>query len=66
MIQASLVAQRLRNPLANARDPGSIPESGRSPGVWSGKPLQYSCLGNPMGRGAQWAAVLGVEVLDMT
>ena len=32
------------------RDVGPIPESGRSPGVGNGKPLQYSCLGNPMNR----------------
>ena len=36
------------------RDLGPIPESGRSPGVGNGKPLQYSCLGNPMDREA-WA-----------
>ena len=36
----------------NAGDPGSIPRSGRSPGEGSGYPLQYSCLENPMGRGA--------------
>ena len=32
----------------NARDPGSIPGSGISPGEGSGNPLQYSCLENPM------------------
>ena len=32
----------------NARDPGSIPGSGRSPGEGNSNPLQYSCLGNPM------------------
>ena len=32
----------------NARDPGSNPGLGRSPGEGSGYPLQYSCLGNPM------------------
>ena len=36
----------------NAGDTGSIPESGRSPGVGNGNPLQYSCLGNPMDTGA--------------
>ena len=35
-----------------AGDPGSIPGSGRSPGEGNGNPLQYSCLGNPMDRGA--------------
>ena len=44
----------------NAGDPGSIPGSGRSPGEGNGNPLQYSCLENPMGRGAWWATVHGV------
>ena len=35
----------------NARDLGSIPGSGRSPGERNGNPLQYSCLENPMDRG---------------
>ena len=39
----------------NARDPSSIPRSGRSPGEGNGKLLQYSCLENPMDRGA-WQA----------
>ena len=39
----------------NAGDPGSIPGSGRSPGEGNGNPLQYSCLENPMDRGAWWA-----------
>ena len=36
----------------NVRDPGSIPESGRSPVEGNGNPLQYSCLENPMKEGA--------------
>ena len=36
----------------NAGDPGSIPGSGRAPGEGNGYPLQYSCLENPMDRGA--------------
>ena len=36
----------------NARDLGLIPGSGRSPGEGNGNPLQYSCLENPMDRGA--------------
>ena len=44
----------------NAGDPGSIPGSGRSPGEGNGYPLQYSCLENPMDRGAWWATVQGV------
>ena len=38
-------------------DPGSIPGSGRSPGEGNGNPLQYSCLENPMIRGAWQATV---------
>ena len=43
----------------NAGDPGSIPESGRFPGEGNGYPLQYSCLENPMDRGAWQATVHG-------
>ena len=50
----------------NAGDKGSIPRSRRSPGGGNGNPLQYSCLGNPMDRGAWWAAVHGVTESDMT
>ena len=49
-----------KNPPANAgdsRDLGLIPESGRSPGEGHGNPLQYSCLGKSMGRGA-WRATV--------
>ena len=41
-------------------DPGSVPELGRSPGEGNGNPLQYSCLENPMDRGAWWVTVPGV------
>ena len=41
----------------NVGDLGLIPGSERSPGEENGNPLQYSCLRNPMGRGAWWAAV---------
>ena len=44
----------------NAGDPGSIPGSGRSPGVGNGNPLQYSCLENPVDEGAWWATVQGI------
>ena len=44
----------------NVGDPGSIPGSGRSPGERNGNPLQYSCLENPMDRGAWQATVHGV------
>ena len=53
----------VKNPAANAgdtRDMGLIPGLGRSPGEGNGNPLQYSCLENPMDRGAWWAVVLGV------
>ena len=49
-----------KNPPANAgdiRDAGSIPGSGRSSEEGHGNPLQYSCLENPMDRGAWWAKV---------
>ena len=42
----------VKNTPANEGDTGSIPGSGRSPGEGDGNPLQYSCLGNPMDRGA--------------
>ena len=44
----------------NAGDLGSIPGSGRFPGEGNGNPLQYSCLENPMGRGAWWASAYQV------
>ena len=44
----------------NAGDPGSIPGLGRSPGEGNDNLLQYSCLENPMDRGAGQAAVHGV------
>ena len=50
----------VKNLLANAgdiRDAGSIPGSGRSPGGGHSNPLQYSCLENPMDRGAWLATV---------
>ena len=53
----------VKNLLANAGDPGdsgSIPGSGRSPGVGNGNLLQYSCLENPVDGGAWWATVHGV------
>ena len=50
----------VKNLPANARDAGSISGSGRSPGGGNGNPLQYSCLGNTLDRGAWWAIVHGV------
>ena len=49
----------VKNLPANTRDVGSISELGRSPGEGNGNPLQYSCVGNPMDRGARWATVHG-------
>ena len=46
--------------VCNARDPGSSPEWGRSPGEGNGNPFQYSCLENSMDRGAWQATVYGV------
>ena len=56
----------VKNPPANAGDMDSIPGLGRSPGEGNGNPLQYSCLGNPMDRGAWWTTVHGVAELDRT
>ena len=42
---------------ANAGEAGLIPRWGRFPGEGSGNPLQYSCLGKPVDRGAYWATV---------
>jgi len=43
----------------NTGDSGSMPRPGRSPGGGNSYPLQYSCLGNLMDRGAWWDAVHG-------
>ena len=61
--RASQMALVVKNPPANAgdlRNTGSIPGSGRFPGKGHGNPHQYSCLENPMDRGAWWVTVLGV------
>ena len=49
-----------KEPACSAGDPGSIPGSGRSPGEGNSNPLQYSCLENPMDRGAWQATLHGV------
>ena len=59
--RASQVAVVVKNLAANAEDTGLIPGWGRSPGGGNGNPLQYSCLENPMDRGA-W----GHKELDTT
>ena len=56
----------VKNSPVNARDTGSIPGSGRSPGGGHGNPLQYSCLENPMDRGAWQPIVHGVTESDIT
>ena len=59
----------IKNPPANAEDTGdmgSIPGSGRSPGVGNGNLLQYSCLESSMDRGAWWATVHRVTESDTT
>ena len=45
---------------ANAEVAGLIPRLGRSPGEGNGNLLQYSCLGNPMDRGAWWPTVQSI------
>ena len=60
IVRASQVVLVVKNPPAsagNVRDVGSIPGSGRSPEGGHSNPLQYSCLENPMDRGACWAMV---------
>ena len=60
---ASKAALMVKNPLANAgdvRDEGLIPGSGRFPGGGHSNPLQYSCLDNPMDRGAWQDTVYGI------
>jgi len=63
------LVQVVKIPPANTgdlRDAGLILEAGRSPGEGNGNPLQYSCLENPVDRGASWATVHGVTKSDMT
>ena len=50
----------VKNAPTNSGVEGSIPGSGRSPGEGNGNPFEYSCLGNPMDRGAWWATIHGV------
>ena len=57
------MALAVKNLPANAggiRDVGTVPGSGRFPGEGHGNPLQYSCVENPLARGAWWAIVHGV------
>ena len=59
-ILASQVVKNLPGNAGDIKDSDSIPGSGRSPGGGQGIPLQYSCLGNPMDRGAWRDTVHGV------
>ena len=65
IVQPSLVAQDSKESACNARDPGSIPGLGRSPGEGNDYPLQYSCLENPMDRRA-WRATVHEVVKNQT
>ena len=58
--QGAMVVKNLPAGAGNGRGVGWIPGSGRSPGGGRGNPLQYSCLENPMDRGAWWDTVHGV------
>ena len=62
-----MITQLVKNLPSNARDVSLIPGSGRSPGEGNGNPPQYSCLRNPMDRGAWGATVHEVaKELDTT
>ena len=58
--QVSLVVKNLPVSAGDTRDVGLIPRLGRSPEGGNGNPFQYSCLENPMDRGAWWAIVCRV------
>ena len=64
--QVVLVVRNLAANAGEIREVDSIPGSGRSPGRGHGNPLQYSCLENPMDRGAWQAMVHGVAELETT
>ena len=58
--QEMLLVKNLPANARDVRDAGLIPGLGRSSGGGYGNPLQYSCLENPMDRGAWWATITGV------
>ena len=72
VLGTSLITQLVKNlptmqeSACDAGNPGSIPESGRSLGEGNGNPLLYSCLENPMYRGAWQATSMGLQELDTT
>ena len=56
-----LVVKKLPDNAGDTGDVGSVPGSGRSPGVGNGNPFQYSCLENSMDRGAWQATDHGLQ-----
>ena len=60
-LQVALVVKNLPANAGDIRDTSLIPESGRSPAGGHGNPLQYSCLENPMDRGAWGATVCSIS-----
>ena len=64
--QVVLVVKNMAASAGDIREVGLIPGLGRSPGGGHGNPLQYSCLENPMDRGAWWAMVFKVAKSDTT
>ena len=61
----ALVVKNLPANAGDVRDAGSIPGLGRSPGGGHGNPLQYSCLENPMDKGA-WQATVHEDTQNQT
>ena len=61
--QVVLVVKNLPANAGDTRDMGSIPGSGRFPGEGPGNPLQFSCLENPMDRGARWLQSTGLYIV---
>ena len=64
--QVALVIKNSPDNVGDLRNAGLILGSGRSPGGGHGNPVQYSCLENPMDRGAWWAMVHRITELDTT
>ena len=66
LFQRFLWCSVVSNLLANTGEVGSIPRLRRSSGEGTGNPPQFSCLENPMDRGARWVTVHGVKQSGMT
>ena len=62
----ALVVKKPPASAGDVRDMGSFPGSGRSSGGGHGNPFQYSCLENPVDRGAWWATIHRVAQSDIT